>query len=83
MLFSSFIASSLLITSCLVGLETPESRGNDQIGRVTHVTLYRNQALVTRTVSIEGEAGATEVVIGDLPENVVTDSLFAAGSTDV
>ncbi|HYO25766.1 MAG TPA: mucoidy inhibitor MuiA family protein [Lacipirellulaceae bacterium] len=48
-------------------------------GRVTHVTLYRGQAQVTRTIPIEGAAGAAELVIGNLPEQVVPDSLFAEG----
>ena len=46
-------------------------------GKVTHVTLYRSQALVTRTLAIAGAEGSLEIVVGDLPENVITDSLFA------
>lgn len=48
-------------------------------GRVTHVTLYRGQAMVTRTIPIEGAKGSKELVVGDLPEQVVADSLFAEG----
>ncbi len=55
----------------------------DDIGRVTHVTLYRNQALVTRTIRVEGEAGTSEFVVGDLPESVVADSLFAEGDAEI
>ncbi len=83
MLFSSLAASGLILTSCLVAMEAPANNNNDQIGRVSHVTLYRSQALVTRTLNIAGEAGDSEVVIGDLPENIVPDSLFAEGSPDI
>ena len=52
-------------------------------GKVTAVTLYRNQALVTRTIEIEGELGNHEVVVAGLPENIVSDSLFAEGGAEV
>jgi uncharacterized protein (TIGR02231 family) len=52
-------------------------------GQVTQVTLYRGQALVTRTISLDGPKGGAEVVVGDLPEQIVPDSLFAEGSEGV
>lgn len=52
-------------------------------GRVTHVTLYRGQAMVTRTIPLEGPAGALEIVVGNLPEQVVADGLFAEGGPGV
>jgi uncharacterized protein (TIGR02231 family) len=45
---------------------------------MTHVTLYRGQAMVTRSIPIEGAKGSKELVV-DLPEQVVADSLFAEG----
>jgi len=39
--------------------------------------------MVLREVPLEGPAGATEIVVGDLPEQVVPDSLFAEGSAGV
>lgn len=53
----------------LPAIETP--------GRVDAVTVYREQALVTRVVTVDGEAGLREVVVTDLPEHVVPSSLFA------
>jgi len=52
-------------------------------GRVTDVTLYRGQALVTRAVPIEGDSGSMEVVVGNLPEQIVPNSLFAEGGDAV
>jgi hypothetical protein len=46
-------------------------------GRVAAVTLYRGQAQVTRAIPIDGEDGSIEVVVGNLPEQVVPGSLFA------
>jgi len=48
-------------------------------GKVEAVTLYRGQALVTRSVPVEAGAGRVELVVGDLPQQVVPDSLFAEG----
>src|SRR5262245_3823097 len=46
-------------------------------GKVERVTLYRGQAMVTRSIVVEGEAGGFEVVVEGLPEQVVPSSLFA------
>jgi hypothetical protein len=48
-------------------------------GEVTQVTLYREQALVTRTIPVTGPAGGLEIVVGDLPEAIIAESLFAEG----
>ena len=52
-------------------------------GSVSRVTLYRGQALVTRDVPVAGKDGALELVVSDLPAQVVPDSLFAEGSDAV
>lgn len=52
-------------------------------GRVTNVTLYRGQALITRAIPIEGDGGSMEVVVGNLPEQIVPNSLFAEGGDAV
>jgi hypothetical protein len=66
----------LLYTNSIAAAETVD-------GRVTHVTLYRGQAQVTRAISVEGEPGSLEVVVGNLPEQVVPASLFAEGGDAV
>ncbi|MDZ4656786.1 MAG: mucoidy inhibitor MuiA family protein [Bythopirellula sp.] len=52
-------------------------------GRVTAVTVYQGQALVTRDVEIESAEGLLEVVVTGLPESVLPGSLFAEPSGDV
>lgn len=52
-------------------------------GRLEAVTVYRGQALVTRILAIPGEAGLREVVVTDLPEQVVPGSLYAESSDGI
>jgi hypothetical protein len=53
-----------------------------QEGVVEHVTLYRDQALVTRRIDIPAGNGVQEIRVGRLPEQVVSDSVFAEGDGD-
>ncbi|MFO0897270.1 MAG: mucoidy inhibitor MuiA family protein [Pirellulales bacterium] len=54
-------------------------------GRVSEVTVYQGQALVTRAVDVPGAAGLHEIVITDLPEHILPGSLYAesAGGVEV
>lgn len=52
-------------------------------GRLTEVTLYDGQALVTRAIPIEGPQGSLEIVVGQLPERLLPDSLFAESNEEV
>jgi len=46
-------------------------------GSIESVILYRGQALVTRVVPFEAPAGTVELVVRDLPEQILGDSLYA------
>lgn len=46
-------------------------------GKVSAVTVYQGQALVTRSIDLTGIAGLSEVVVTNLPENVLPASLYA------
>ncbi len=48
-------------------------------GTVTSVRVYRGQALVTRTLAFTAVKGAQDLVVADLPERVLPDSLYATG----
>jgi hypothetical protein len=50
---------------------------------VDNVTVYRGQALVTRVLPIGGAAGLREIVLTDLPEQIIPGSLFAEGGAEV
>ena len=70
---------ALLAAAAIVSVAGAE----EVLGRVTAVTLYRGQALVTRAVPVGGADGPVEVVVADLPEQIVADSLFTEGSDRV
>jgi hypothetical protein len=52
-------------------------------GKISEVTVYRGQALVTRDVEINVVAGPQEIVVSPLPERVVPESLYAVSEPDV
>ena len=76
-------ALAVVLAGCSLPMEAaePKAAGPKAIaGRVTAVTLYRGQALVTRAVPVEAPAGAVELLVGDLPQQTLAESLFAEGS---
>ena len=52
-------------------------------GRITEVTVYRGQALITRQVPIELAAGNHEIVVSSLPHKIISDSLYAHAADDI
>jgi uncharacterized protein (TIGR02231 family) len=66
-----------------VTAQPPVKDGPTMTGQVTQVILYQGQALITRTIPLEGLQGANEIIISGLPEQVVQDSVFAEGSDGV
>ncbi|MCL2647901.1 MAG: mucoidy inhibitor MuiA family protein [Phycisphaerales bacterium] len=52
-------------------------------GKVDAVTVYRGQALITRIVDLPGGEGLGEIVVSELPDRIVPQSLFAEGSDSV
>ena len=69
----------LLLAAAAVGVaEEVEVKG-----RVDEVTLFRGQAMVTRVLELPTDKGTMELLVGDLPEHVVGDSLFASAEKDV
>jgi hypothetical protein len=78
------LRSSIALLSIAAAMQIASSASAQSInGRVTSVTLYRGQAQVTRAIPLEGDARSLEIVVGDLPEQVVPDSLFAEGGESV
>ncbi len=70
----------LFIMAVLSPLTSVPAFGLDPIdikGNIDAVTVYRGQAMVTRLIEVPGPDGLREVVIGDLPENILPGSLFA------
>lgn len=76
-------ASILVAWAVVLFLCTRLAAAEPVDGRATHVTLFRGQAQVTRTIPVVGDAGNLEVVVGNLPEQIEPNSLFAEGSDAV
>ena len=80
---------SLNRKSCVTALwiaalaSTAHAATTEVVGQVSDVTLYRGQALVTRTVAVEGAKGPMEIVVTSLPEQIVSGSLFVEGGEGV
>src|SRR5205823_4650617 len=48
--------------------------------RIDHVTVYQNNALVTREVEVPEGVGTMELVVSPLPAQTVNTSLYSEGS---
>lgn len=87
--FIGFAAASL-VASSLVAMQvdsSAEPAGDAAVqqetpvqqGVVQRVTLYRDQALVTRVIAVPAGEGVQEIRVGQLPELVISESVFAEG----
>jgi len=65
----------------------PAANGNGgpktATSRVTHVTVYPTNALVTREVDVPAGAGTFELVVNPLPVQTVNSSLYSEGSEGI
>jgi uncharacterized protein (TIGR02231 family) len=51
-------------------------------GTISKVTVYRGQALVTRTISADLPPGASELIVKNLPAMIVPESIYAQTADD-
>lgn len=73
-------ACLLLIAACTAAIPPNTSAGNPvpiekTPGRLEAVTVYRGQAMVTRQIDINQGAGLHQIVITDLPPQIIPNSL--------
>jgi len=52
-------------------------------GTISRVTVYRGQALVTRTISTDLPAGASEIIVKGLPSRIIPESIYAQSTGEV
>ena len=76
------LISSVVAALCSHGVGAAHA-ADTLTGKVSHVTLHRTQALVTRTIDIGGPSGLREIVISELPERIVPGSLFAESDEEI
>ena len=77
------VASAGLTISAAASAEAA-SRSEVRVdGEIDSVTVYRGQALVTRSIDLAVEPGIHELVVADLPAHLVSGSLHAEAGADV
>ena len=52
-------------------------------GSISRVTVYRGQALVTRTIEADLPPGTSEIIVTDLPAMIVPESIYAQTSGNI
>lgn len=72
------VACLVLAAGCAWGQQSRETAG-----RIDEVTVYRGRALVARAVDVGGGQGLREVVVTDLPDAILPESLFADAGAGV
>jgi hypothetical protein len=79
------LASTSLSLCLLASLAARAAEPTIVEGRVSAVTVYQGQALVTRELELADAQGLHEVVVTNLPESVLPGSLFAepTGSVEI
>jgi hypothetical protein len=76
------LLACLSIDVFLANSVTAQESGQQRTaGRIVKVTLYRDQAMVTREVEIAAGKGSDKIVIEGLPTQVNPNSLFAEGDS--
>ena len=75
----------LTLTLVVIVLSTSPAFADVQTitGAISKVTVYRGQAMVTRTLNVDLPAGTSEIIVTDLPAKIVPESLYAQTSGDV
>jgi uncharacterized protein (TIGR02231 family) len=53
------------------------------VSRITQVTVYQNNALVTREVEVPEGAGSVELIVTPLPPQTVNSSLYSEGTDGI
>jgi len=66
---------AVALTAVMASIASAEAPATT--GTISKVTVYRGQALVTRTVGVDLPPGASELVVKDLPAMIVPESIYA------
>lgn len=78
-------AKTLIIAAAVLLICVSAGLAEQQIttkGKISNVTVYRGQALVTRTINTELPEGNTQLTVRGLPGKIIPESLFAQSSED-
>lgn len=71
------VVMALTMLPACMRAATTQGGANEAAGTIEAVTVYRGQALVTRLIEVDAPAGGTEVVVVNLPTQILPESIFA------
>lgn len=74
---------AMAVVVCLWLAMVAESAPREVAGEVEEVILYRGQAMVSRKVPVDLPRGTSELIVPDLPQHIVQDSVFATAGDAV
>jgi len=76
------ICTFAVVVICLLAA-TGFAEVSTTTGSISEVTVYRGQALVTRTIDVDLPLGMSELIVEGLPVKIIPESLYAQTSGDV
>jgi len=78
-------AKNLILAVVVIGLLSVAASADvpTTTGTISKVTVYRGQALVTRTINIDLPPGSSELIVKDLPAMIVPESIYAQTSDNI
>lgn len=79
----ALVAVSLPLWAAEAPVGPPGSVLKQAASRITHVTVYQSNALVTREVDVPEGEGAFELVVTPLPPQTVNSSLYSEGTDNI
>ena len=71
----------IVVTALLCGPVFAETQSNE--GAITDVIVYHGRALVTRTIQLEKPSGDVELLVENLPERILPESLYAQAADGI
>lgn len=72
-------AAAVIVFTCGLAL----AKTSEVVGDISTVTVYRGQALVSRTIDVDLPPGTSELIVKDLPAKIVPESLYAQTSSNI
>lgn len=71
----------IMLIALLAGPLFAETQAND--GTITDVIVYHGRALVTRTIQLDKPSGDVELLVENLPERILPESLYAQAADGI
>lgn len=80
---SSPLGLTLWITLCVLALNAHGAESLSATGTISGVTVYRGQALVTRSIDVDLPVGNSELTVTNLPQHILSETIYAQTSDNL